>query len=149
MNKNQLINEIINLYDENEKLKMELKLKQEIEKKDSPEPLVKDETETEKTISNLNNIAKQLLFEKVIYDWNLEDIKVAVKEDSDEFNFLTFEQWLKSIRLSDVLSRDYYYILDAISGQDFKEYFKKEFETYYKKLVDRKKMEIVRKAKDE
>lgn len=142
MNKNQLINEIINLCDENEKLKIELKTKN-----NSKGSLAKNvtETEKEKTISNLNNIAKQLLFKEVIYDWCLKDIKVLDKEH----NFLTFEQWLKSIILSDVLARDYYYILDSISGQDFKEYFINEFETYYNKLVDKKIMEIESKVNRE
>ena len=144
MNKKQMINEIMDLYDENETLKAKLK-KFEVVEKDTVEFVQK--TEKEKIIEALNGKAKELLFEKCFYDWHFPSVKV--KEESDEFNFLTFEQWVKAIKISNCLNSDYKYILDDLTQNELKEYFKPQLENWFNDRVNKEKMELVRAKKDE
>ena len=108
MNKKQLINEIMDLCDENENLKNKLKSYEAIN-----EPVktsIIEKTEKEIEIEKLNKKAKKLLFKECVYDWHFPS--VAVKEDSGEFNFLSLEQWLKAINLSDILTSSYKYLFN-------------------------------------
>lgn len=147
MNKKAFVNEILDLYDTIEGLKNKLA------KYENPTQVIAcgfEETKKNKTIKELNNKAKDLLFERVINKWQLDYYcKVEVKEDDGEFNFLTFEQWFKSIKINDVINSDYYILLDTLTFEDVRNYFIKQFENYHKQLVDKKKMEIVRAKKDE
>lgn len=145
MNKKQMINEIIDLYDENEMLKGKIKEYTEIKKIDTGTNV--EETEKEKIFKQLDNKAKNLLFDKCFYDWHFPNVKV--KEESDEFNFLTFEQWFKAINLSNCLNSDYRYILDDLTHNEVKEYFRPQFEQWFNNRVNKEKMELVRAKKDE
>lgn len=145
MNKKQLINEIMDLCDENENLKNKLKSYETIN-----EPVktsIIEKTEKEIEIEKLNKKAKKLLFKECVYDWHFPS--VAVKEDSGEFNFLSLEQWLKAINLSDILTSSYKYLFDFFTHTEIKEFFKDELKDKYEKEVNNKKMEIVRSKKDE
>ena len=83
-------------------------------------------------------------------DWELSYYtKVEVKEDDGEFNFLTFEQWLKALDVSKVMNSSYKYLLETLTLNDLKQYFKIGLNNYFNKKVDEKKMEIVRSKKDE
>lgn len=149
MSKKALVNEILDLYDTIEGLKSKLSkyenLQQQIIISDDVE-----ETEKSKTIKELENKAKQLLFRDVFTDWNLSYYaKVEVKEDDGEFNFLTFEQWLKALKISEVISSSYKYLLETLALNDLKQYFKVELNNYFNRRVNEKKMEIVRSKKDE
>lgn len=147
MNKKQVLSEIMDLYEENDNLKRQLKGRNETK----TQQICQDGqlTTKELAIKKLENEARKCLFGKIIYDWNLRCVKVEVEEDSGEFNFLTFEQWLKSVDLQDTISSSYRHIFDDLTSNDIKEYFRNQFEEYYKKLVDEKKMKIVRSKKDE
>jgi len=146
MNKKVLVNEILDLYDTIEGLKNKLSkyenTTQQIDCKN-------EETEKDKTIKELNNKAKQLLFSNVFMDWRLNYTSVEVKEDDGEFNFLTFEQWLKALKNNDVIRSDFEYLLETLTFNDLKQYFEVEFNNYFNKRVNEKKMEIVRAKKDE
>ncbi len=146
MNKKALVNEILDLYDTIEGLKNKLSKyeipTQQIDCKN-------EETEKDKTIKELNNKAKQLLFSNVFMDWRLNYTSVEVKEDDGEFNFLTFEQWLKALKNNDVIRSDFEYLLETLTFNDLKQYFEVEFNNYFNKRVNEKKMEIVRAKKDE
>lgn len=145
MNKKQLINEIMDLCDENENLKNKLN---SYEAKNEPvKTSITEKTEKEIEIEKLNKKAKNLLFNECIYDWHFPS--VAVKEDSGEFNFLSLEQWVKAIDLSDILTSNYKYLFDFFTHTEIKEFFKDELKDKYEKMVNKKKMEIVRSKKDE
>lgn len=145
MNKKQLINEIMDLCDENETLKNKLKRYEENNK--SQVLVMVAETEKEKAIKELDKKAKDKLFYSMIYDWYMP--KVEVKEDSGEFNFLTYEQWFKTIKIEKVINSDYNNLFNYLTYSDIKDYFNEQFKDYFNKLVNDKKMEIVRSKKDE
>lgn len=146
MNKKQLINEIMDLCDENERLKNKLN---SYEKQN--ECVMVDteavETEKEKTIKELEKQAKKLLLNNIIYDWHLP--RVAVKEDSGEFNFLTYEQWVKALDLNNTINSSYKYLFEIFTYTEIKEFFKEQLTELYKEKVNNKKIEIVRSKKDE
>lgn len=145
MNKKQLINEIMDLCDENETLKNKLK---RYEENNNKQVLVMvAETEKEKAIKELDKKAKDKLFYSMIYDWYMP--KVEVKEDSGEFNFLTYEQWFKTLKIEKVINSDYNDLFNYLTYSDIKDYFNEQFKDYFNKLVNDKKMEIVRSKKDE
>lgn len=146
MNKKQMLNEIVDLYDENERLKNELN------KFIGPCEVNNKTSETSETseIDNLNKMAKNLLFKEVISEWELDyECKIEVKEDSGEFNFLTFDQWHKQINISQVLRSSYKYLCNELTGKQIKDYFYTQFQEYFENKVNDKKMEIVRSKKDE
>lgn len=148
MSKKQVLNEIMDLYDENEMLKGKIKEYTKIKKSDTGESVeVFEETEKDKIFNVLNDKAKMLLFEKCFYDWHLPSVKV--KEDSGEFNFLTFEQWFKAINISNCLCSDYRYMLDDLTQNEVKNYFRPQFEVWFNDRLNREKMELVRAKKDE
>ena len=149
MNKKALVNEILDLYDTIEGLKSKLS------KYENPQQqiIISDdieETEKSKTIKELENKANQLLFRDVFNDWELRYcVKVEVKEDDGEFNFLTFEQWLKALNINEVINGSYKYLLETLTLNDLKQYFKVGLNDYFNQRVNDKKMEIVRSKKDE
>ena len=145
MNKKQLINEIIDLFDENEALKNKLKKYEENNK--NQELVMVAETEKEKAIKEEDKKAKDKLFYSMIYDWYMP--KVEVKEDSGEFNFLTYEQWFKTLKIEKVINSDYNDLFNYLTYSDIKDYFNEQFKDYFNKLVNDKKMEIVRSKKNE
>ena len=149
MNKKILVNEILDLYDTIEGLKNKLS-KYENQQN---EKIISDdikETEASKTIKELDNLSKQLLFDSVFSNWNLSYYaKVEVKEDSGEFNFLTFEQWLKALDLNNTVNSNYKYLFQTLTLNDLKQYFKLELNKYFNKKLNEKKMEIVRSKKDD
>lgn len=148
MNKKALVNEILDLYDTIDNYKNELK------KYKAPTQIlniinVEEENNKENEFKKLDSMAKKMLFDKMMSSWNLRDLKVEVEEDSGEFNFLTFEQFYKTIDMSRVINSGYNYLFENLTHNELKEYFKNEFMEYYKKQVDNKKMEIVRSSKNE
>lgn len=149
MNKKALVNEILDLYDTIDELKNKLS------KYENPQQKIiigddVEETEKSKTIKELENKAKQLLIRDVFNDWELSYYaKVEVKENDGEFNFLTFEQWLKALDISKVINSSYKYLLETLALNDLKQYFKVGLNNYFNKRVNEKKMEIVRSKKDE
>lgn len=147
MNKKALVNEILDLYDTIDGLKSKLS------KYENPQQQIindVEETKKSKTIKELENKAKQLLFRDVFNDWKLRYYAIAkVKEDDGEFIFLTFEQWLKALNITEVIYSSYSYLLETLTINDLKQYFKVELNDYFNQKVNEKKMEIVRSKKDE
>ena len=147
MNKKTFINEILDIFDENEALKNKIK---EYEKPKNTEQLVIEETPKSVAFNNLDNKAKELLFDNVIREWTLRSYNsVEVEEDGGIINFLTFPQWFKKLNIADVIDSSYKEMLNTLSGDDLKKYFEKQFENWFNKQVNNKRMEIVRSKKDE
>lgn len=143
MNKKQMINEIIELYDENEALKAK------VSELSAPKEYKKVEAVIPNPIIELEKKAKKLLFNEIFYTWHSFDNEtIEVTEDGGEFNFLSYEQWIKKIGIISKLNSSYRYLLDTISVNEIKQYFDEEFKEYYQKKVNDKKMEIVRSKKE-
>ena len=148
MEKRVVINEILDLYDKNERLKNELARYKE------NNPVVAQGMAQE---DNKDNIFKRLEFEgkkylldKVFYYYPLKYSNIEVKKDDGEINFLTFEQWIKSLKNEDrILTNDYNYLLDDLTLKEIFEYFRPALEDYFNKRVNDKKMEILRAKKEE
>lgn len=143
MNKKQMINEIIELYDENEALKAK------VSELSEPKEYKKVEAVIPNPIIELEKKAKKLLFNEIFYSWySFDNETIEVTEDGGEFNFLSYEQWIKKIGIISKLNSSYRYLLDTISVNEIKQYFDEEFKEYYQKKVNDKKMEIVRSKKE-
>lgn len=134
MNKKQLVNEIIDLCDENETLKRKIKNYEE----ERPE-LKFDKYDF------LNKKAKKVLFEHYLYSWCLPS--VCVKENSGEFNFLTFEQWIKTLNVKSVFNNEE--LFEYVNYSEIREYFKDQLKERFEEMLNDKKMELVRSKKDE
>ena len=143
MNKKQMINEIIELYDENEALKAK------VSELSAPKEYKKVEAVIPNPIIELDKKAKKLLFNEIFYSWySFDNETIEVTEDGGEFNFLSYEQWIKKIGIISKLNSSYRYLLDTISVNEIKQYFDEEFKEYYQKKVNDKKMEIVKSKKE-
>ena len=140
MNKKQLINEIMDLCDENENLKRKIKSYEEANGRTI------EEAEKETYIDKLNKKAKKLLFEHCTYRWSMPS--VLIKEESNEFNFLTYEQWSKTLNIKSVFSGSDE-LLYNLSGKEIKEYFKDQLKEEYDEKLNDEKMKIVRSKKDD
>ena len=148
MNKKQMVNEIIDLYDENEALKRKIKELTEPKMCEAKNDCV----DTKETLFDvLNKKANSLLFNDIFHigSWSRFDNEtIEVTEDAGEFNFLSFEQWIKKVGIRSMLRSNYEYLLNEFSINDIKSYFIDDFRNYYQKLLNDKKMEIVRDKKE-
>lgn len=143
MNKKQMINEIIELYDENEALKAK------VSELSAPKEYKKAEVVIPNPIIELEKKAKKLLFNEIFYTWySFDNETIEVTEDGGEFNFLSYEQWIKKIGIISKLNISYRYLLDTISVNEIKQYFDEEFKEYYQNKVNGKKMAIARSKKE-
>lgn len=147
MSKKTVINEIMDVYEENERLKT--RINRLIEKYETTKPCVcREESEQQTSEDMLNEIGKEMLFENTVSSWNLPSVKV--KENDGQFNFLTFDQWVKAIE-RDAFKygrNDTKKIIDEVPLTKIKQYFEKQLKNYYTKEVNDKKMELVRAAKE-
>lgn len=138
-----MINEIIELYDENEALKAK------VSELSAPNKCKKAEVVIPNPFLELEKKAKKLLFNEIFNSWySFDNEKIEVTEDAGEFNFLSYEQWIKKIGILSKLNSSYRYLLDTISVNEIKQYFDEEFKEYYQNKVNDKKMEIVRSKKE-
>lgn len=126
----EMINELIRVYDENDKLKREL------EKLDTGESTPKEETNP---YLSLIDDGRKNLFKEVFYTWNYPS--VLVDSESEKLVFLDFNQWLAIIRMN-VINRTGY--LNCYSLEQLKDYFKKELEEVFNNF----KEEIIEKYKE-
>jgi len=148
MNKKALVNEILDLYDTIDNLKNKV-AQYEKPKQNHEDNNCIEETPKNIVIKELDGKAKQLLFKEVFNDYELSYTNIEVKEYGGEINFLTFEQWVKALDIKTVVRSGYKYLLDNLTFNEIKEYFRVELNNYFNQRVNDKKMEIVRSKKDE
>lgn len=119
----ELINEIIRIYDENEKLKKEL------EKLGSKEPITKEENNP---YIRIIDIGRKNLFNEVFYARRFPS--VLVDPAHKNLVFLDFNQWFAIVDIN-VIDREEY--LSYYSLEQLKDYFRKELEEAYNKLKEK------------
>ncbi len=146
MSKKTVINEIMDVYEENERLKTKIeRLIGKYEAKSSCDVAEESKQQTDEDM--LNELGKEQLFETIFRTWSAPS--VMVKEDN-EFNFLIFDQWVKAIKREEFEygNRKINEIIDEVPLATIKQYFIKQLKEYYTKEVNAKKMEQVRAAKE-
>lgn len=147
MSKKTVINEIMDVYEENERLKNNIdKLIAKYEGETNKVEIKVEINETNE--DKLDKIAKAKLFESVFNHYYTGSIEV--RENDGEFNFLTYEQWEKTLKRNAFQSydEDKNIILEDMPLQQIKNYFRENLVNYYTKTVNDKKMELVRAAKE-
>lgn len=139
MNKTQMMNEIIRVYDENEDLKRQLQ-----QLKDGKVPLADEGNRNHEIEEKIIAVGRKNSFGDMIYNWNLPTVKI--KDGDGKMNFLTFEQWLKAVD-ADSLTSNYKYLLNTITLNAIKDYFASEFKEKYEALINTAKGEVLSEAK--
>src|SRR5574344_1548658 len=128
MNKTQMMNEIMRVYDENDELKRQLQ-----QAKEGKVPLANSENRNAQMDDKIISIGRKMAYEDIFYNnWNLPSVEV--KDDDGKMNFLTFDQWVKETD-SDCIRSEYKYLLDTMTLNSIKDYFKAELKESYDKLV--------------
>lgn len=122
MNKNEMIIEVINLYDENERLKNEINIL--IGENDSiSEPKGKND------ISYMDKLmieqGKEEVLKKVLcYTWRC--VNASYDEETNTYKVTSYKEWLK-----EKMNRNN--LPDKMSLDDFRTYFRKELQEMYEK----------------
>ena len=133
MNKKEMIFEIINLYDENALLNIEINnLKSENAKLKS----IKLNKEFNSTEYKLIEIAKELLLKNCLYSWH--KVYVAYDEEKDTYTAEKYEKWIERKIKNENLPKN-------ISFNEFVDYLDKELHEMYEK----EKEEAIRNKKAE
>ena len=123
-----MMNEIMRVYDENDKLKRQLQ-----QAKEEKVPLADSENRNARMDDEIISIGRKKAYGDIFYKgWNFPSVNV--KDDQNKMNFITFDQWEKSIDTS-VINSSYQYLLNTMTLNAIKDYFKAELKESYDKLV--------------
>lgn len=136
MNKTQMMNEIMRVYDENDELKRQLQ-----QAKEGKIPLANPESRNAQMDDKIISIGRKMAYEQIFYNsWNLPSVEV--KDDGGKMNFITFDQWVKGVD-ADCINSNYKYILDTMTLNSIKDYFKTELKESYDKLINEAKGRVL------
>lgn len=121
MNKKEMINNVIDLYDEIEQLKKENETLTRYTTKET-------NNTSESTFSNIDHLmiekGKEEVLRDVMYSW--EEVKCTYDEETDTYKVTPYISWVnKKVRRNG--------IPDEISFEEFKIYFRKELQAMYEK----------------
>lgn len=135
MNKNEMIIEVINLYDENERLK------NEIDRVTYYESATNSEQTEKNHISYIDHLMieqgkKEVLKKVLYYTWKC--VNVSYDEENDIYKVTSYKEWLE-----EKMNRNN--LPDKMSLDDFRTYFRKELQEMYEK----EKEEAIRNKKAE
>lgn len=140
MNKTQVVAEIIRVYDENEQLKRDV---EEAER-------IQGSAKVDK-FDIIDKLCKNAGFLKCFYstDYYAERFpKVCVKDDSNQMNFITFDQWFTAIGKDTLQYGRDESLLNVMSFNEIKDYFRDQLKATYDELVNKKRGEILTAAKE-
>jgi hypothetical protein len=119
MKRNEIINEILSLYDENEKLKLELEKRAGFR-----DMIVPKINEFENIDKEMIELAKKTVLKNTFYYYDWKIVECWEDEDSEQILFTSYDKWLKEkINIS--------HIPDFMSKNEFIKYFKKEIDELY------------------
>lgn len=123
MNKQETIIEIMNLYDENERLKNEIEIMKHYQNASNS-----GQCNNEKCINNIDYLmieaGKKQILDKVLSYW--KEVTVNYDEDNDIYKCQSYSSWLDKVIQK---SR----IPDEMSLDEFRVYFRKELQEIYEK----------------
>ena len=148
MNKTQVVNEVIRVYDENEQLKREL-----TELKEGKVPLSVSSSRNPTMDQEIIDLGRKDIFKKIMpylsndYYYAYKIPSVEVKDDDGKMNFITFEQWNKALGIN-LVDDEYKYLLNTMTFVAIKDYFQKELMQAFSDLVNKKKGEILSNLKE-
>lgn len=119
MNKVEMITSIINLHDENEKLKNDVeKYKDKLEVNNTV-----DRVETNEVLKDkIYEIGKELLFDKVVYSWS--QVSGSLDDNGEVYRVTEYKKWLKNKINLDNMPK-------TLSYDDFIKVFEKELKEKY------------------
>ena len=120
MNKNELVVEIMNLCDENERLKNEL----QIMKNDSLLNQKVIEKQPSRMILTIIQVGEREILKDCLYSW--KEVKATYDEENGVYKVTSFEKWLK-----DKLQKNN--IPKSVSLAEFEEYFSDQLHEMYEK----------------
>lgn len=133
MNKQEMIIGLINLFDENERLKAEIEVLKHYQNTSNSE-----QCECNESISlfyrNMIEYGKKQLLTYCLYSWR--EVNCNYDEESQSYNITSYECWInnKVSKIPDFMSKD-----------EFKKYF--EFEL--REMYEKEKQKAIEKAKEE
>lgn len=120
MNKNELVVEIMNLCDENERLKNEL----QIMKNDSRLNQKVIEKQPSRMILELIKVGENKMLRDCLYSW--KEVQVTYDDENDIYKATSFEKWLNKKLQKDNIPK-------SISRAEFEEYFSDQLHEMYEK----------------
>ena len=123
MNKNELVVEIMNLCDENERLKNEL----QIMKNDSRLNQKVIEKQPSRMILELIKVGENKMLRDCLYSW--KEVQVTYDDENDIYKATSFGKWLNKKLQKDNIPR-------TISQTEFEEYFNDQLHEMYEKEKD-------------
>lgn len=116
----ELVNDILDIYDYVDHLE------KEVERLKSYS--IKEEKENSETLNHIDylmiSIGKQKILDRCLYNWR--EVKAKYDEENDTYNVTSYNNWL-----NEKLRRDE--IPDNISLDEFRVYFRKELQEMYEK----------------
>lgn len=116
----ELVNDILDIYDYVDHLEKEVERLKPYS--------IKEEKENSETLNHIDylmiSIGKQKILDRCLYSWR--EVKAKYDEENDTYNVTSYNDWLK-----EKLRRDE--IPDNISLDEFRVYFRKELQEMYEK----------------
>ena len=135
---------MIRVYDENEQLKRDV---EEAKRKALP---AQGNAKADK-FNLIEKLCKNAGFDKCFYstDYYSEKFpKVCVKDDSNQMNFINFDQWFTAVGKDCLQYGRDESLLNVMSFNEVKDYFRDQLKSTYDELVNKKKGEILSAAKE-
>lgn len=123
MNKSELVVEIMNLCDENERLKNEL----QIMKNDSLLNQKVIEKQPSRMILELIKIGENKMLRDCLYSW--KKVSVTYDDENDIYKASSFEEWLSNKIVKSNIPK-------SVSLAEFEEYFNDQLREMYEKEKD-------------
>ena len=153
MKNKDLLNGLIDLIEENNNLKSLIRELKAPAAKISDNSSVDEPNEFSDIIKTIKDVKNELEVEmqyyyidnNVLNSWYVP--KVEVKEDSGKMNFLTYEQWVKSLDYDCLNSKANCYV-NKIGFKEFVKIFDAGLRKYYENLLNDAKGKVLRDAKE-
>lgn len=116
----ELVNDILDIYDYVDHLEKEVERLKPYS--------IKEEKENSETLTHIDylmiSVGKQKILDRCLYSWR--EVEAKYDEENDTYNVTSYNNWLnKKIRRDE--------LLDSISLDEFRAYFRKELQEMYEK----------------
>lgn len=116
----ELVNDILDIYDYVDHLEKEVERLKPYS--------IKEEKENSETLTHIDylmiSVGKQKILDRCLYSWR--EVEAEYDEENDTYNVTSYNNWLNK-----KLRRDE--LLDSISLDEFRAYFRKELQEMYEK----------------